>query len=57
LEVRSIIVAFIAVSHSREKDSRQMAVGSKCGTTNYRTPEEEKILASFENLPSTGSGW
>ncbi len=33
-----------ASSQSREKDSRQMAVGSKYGTTDYRTTDKEKIL-------------
>jgi len=33
-----------ALSLSREKDSRQMAVGSKCGTTDYRTTEKINIL-------------
>ena len=33
-----------ALNLSREKDSRQMAVGSKCGTTEYRTTEKINIL-------------
>ncbi len=28
----------------REKDSRQLAVGSKYGTTDYRTMEKQKIV-------------
>ncbi len=32
------------ISLSREKDSRQMAVGNKCGTTDYRTTEKINIL-------------
>jgi hypothetical protein len=34
----------MAISHSREKDSGQSAVGSKCETTDYRTTETQKIL-------------
>ena len=43
-----------AVSLSREKDSRQMAVGSKCGTTDYRTKKKEKISrAKAQREPSS----
>ena len=34
----------IALNLSREKDSRQMAVGSKCWITDYRTTDKQKIL-------------
>jgi hypothetical protein len=43
-----------AISHSREKDSRQMAVGSKCGSTDYRTTENKRHLtADLRRLPQT----
>ncbi len=33
----------MAISQLREKDSRQMAVGRKCGTADYRTRKKEKM--------------
>jgi len=36
-----------------KKDSEQMAVDSKCGTTDYRTTEEDKIpRAKTQRAPS-----
>jgi hypothetical protein len=41
----------MAISQLREKDSRQMAVGRKCGTADYRTRKKEKMPRVLREPP------